>query len=769
MADSAPNEPTESTPTVPDTRLQEFLEIGTNCVNAGKHQEAILIFDRLHETHPSRVEPLLGRGSAFALTGKYEAAESDFKRATTCSPRCADAWIRLGQTQAAMGMPSLATLTLTTAIDLERTSYAHEQRGILYRRQGHEERACADFEACVECAPAYAPGWDNLAISYNALGYTQKSLAASRRALHLDPSSSAYLRHLGKCLQDSGDAAGAIATFEQALQIQPTSMDVYDQLANVRYFSGDARGALDDLRARRTRCARPELSTRHPLDSSALRLEGVASHSLGKFSHAAACYDQVLSADPNHNCWFLKRVLLVVHGQLDAPWSSFDLDGLLSPSFKDVYSKHGTPVEVQEGSEWVPGESGPQSYVLCTDVSSTVHTDKSRVGVGQHGVCPEDSQSTTRELVSTADPAPVARDDIERDAPVQAILSFARQYGPRMQYRSPGFVVNVRQQRMFSLAVLQVAQHCVRVWDCQHTTRETTTTSTSTDHAKHVSDGRVLPSWRRAVEIAVKWRQISEPNDAVFWIDRLDAAAFQSGFGLETPVVSRYLRVVRYYPYFEPCLALVKTHLLSQCEVASRRREIQRAKTAAELRDVVGRDFFVTTACLSSCEGEQMEGTRLTIRKMPLPGVQFSIRTPSTPTRFDAFSRELAHAWDEIRRLHTTSCENSSRVYQACLAFYFYWVQLGALSRGTSACGLVVLNALLLVFNLSMPTDHVARVQLDWEAILRTSPREFFEHVQTVYPVSSLETVELSRLPRLDNATIPDVRTAIHLCNLEHA
>jgi hypothetical protein len=64
--------------------------------------------------------------------------------------------------------------------------------------------------------------------------------------------------------------------------------------------------------------------------------------------------------------------------------------------------------------------------------------------------------------------------------------------------------------------------------------------------------------WRDFLDISIKWRQVSEPNDPVFWIDLLAPEAFAEGFGLQTPMVTGQMNVVRYYPYFSRALEVVK-------------------------------------------------------------------------------------------------------------------------------------------------------------------------------------------------------------------
>jgi hypothetical protein len=53
--------------------------------------------------------------------------------------------------------------------------------------------------------------------------------------------------------------------------------------------------------------------------------------------------------------------------------------------------------------------------------------------------------------------------------------------------------------------------------------------------------------WRDAYDIAVRWRQESEPFDPIFYIDGLSQEAFEEGFGLQTPMVAGQMRVARYY------------------------------------------------------------------------------------------------------------------------------------------------------------------------------------------------------------------------------
>merc|ERR1711871_159355 len=91
------------------------------------------------------------------------------------------------------------------------------------------------------------------------------------------------------------------------------------------------------------------------------------------------------------------------------------------------------------------------------------------------------------------------------------------------------------------------------------------TTSSSGSTASDISSpkGKSTHSfgWRDFFDIAVKWRQVSEPNDAVWWIDALTTQAFEDGFGLQTPIVNGQLKTIRYYSYFDKAFTLMKKRM----------------------------------------------------------------------------------------------------------------------------------------------------------------------------------------------------------------
>lgn len=150
-----------------------------------------------------------------------------------------------------------------------------------------------------------------------------------------------------------------------------------------------------------------------------------------------------------------------------------------------------------------------------------------------------------------------------RPAVADSVLRAASPVGPGIQLRCPGFLSNARQHRMFGLASLEVAQLVRSHWDSVKVggggamVRETGSSAWRPPQGGHEAPkgglGMRPIGYRDVFDVAVRWRQLSEPNDPVWWIDRLTPEAFREGFGLQTPMVNGQLKVTAwtdYSPFF---------------------------------------------------------------------------------------------------------------------------------------------------------------------------------------------------------------------------
>ena len=327
----------------------------------------------------------------------------------------------------------------------------------------------------------------------------------------------------------------------------------------------------------------------------------------------------------------------------------------------------------------------------------------------------------------------------------------ADSYGKFIQLKCVGFLENKRQHRQFGLGIIEASQLIMSRREGGQT-------------------------WRECFDVLVKWRQVSEPNDPVWWVDQLSRNAFEEGFGLQTPIVSGELKVFRYYPYFERAFALLKKLTCKQCELDKESRAVvEAAGSLDELWAIVKEDFWVVAPCKSHSTPRgvvEMEGTRLTLQKWDREnkaenfnarkrstGYNFTIRTPGTPKRFAQFSQQLDVLWDKLfvqlgheevggeskgkggdhkddddnddgggddDDVDGRGIEATKGLVEIALLVFYYWVCFAPLTRGSAAVGYGMMLAILRcggITLLSMPEG----VQLDWEAILAESSSSFVE------------------------------------------
>lgn len=131
--------------------------------------------------------------------------------------------------------------------------------------------------------------------------------------------------------------------------------------------------------------------------------------------------------------------------------------------------------------------------------------------------------------------------------------------------------------------------------------------------------------------------------------------------------------------------------------------------------------------------------TRLTVVASSPEGYEFTIRTPGTPARWKQYEDELSAVWG---KLTAAVCEDTASdspshggtrtqetkedtVCDLILTIFYYWVNFGPLSRGSAACGYIVLSGLMAAAGWRLTELLPPNVQMDWEAILRPSPEEF--------------------------------------------
>jgi len=717
----------------------EQIALGYLQVNTGNYREGTAIFNHLLEQHPKLIAAYLGRGTANALQGNLSAATKDFSAAIDIDPNVADAWKRRGQTRAALGFDSEAVKDLTKAAAISPDHECFHQRGIVFHKTHDYRKGLADFRKALDLQANNHITWNFVGLCENALGRTREAVIAYERATKIEPKFKEAWANLAQAYRDNGDRSNAEIYFQKALSVDASYVHGYHLRGLLYYGCGEIRLALADFKRG---C---EVD---PSDRNCQLMHCVCLHSLGQFSAAVAEYNALLKLDPGHQCYYQKELALYLHRRMEADMMVVNPDVELDPYFKEAYCKrHQT--------------NHPR---LCNYQPQRNLNHKIPDVVLQDG--------TTSEQM-------------------KILVEAARKYGKLIQLRTPGFLSNVRQHRMCGLAIIHMAQEA-RAWWRQAPRRELGGKGKKGGGGKDDGEKEMLYfdpkgsskenskphdyGWRDWIDICVKWRQISEPNDPVFWIDLLAPEAFAEGFGLQTPMVTGQMNVVRYFPYFRRALEVVKKLIADSgaCNVHDQRfmlprsklDSLQEATNCHDLWDVMQQGFYVETPCHSIARpGKIMAGTRITLLQKAPDGFDFTIRTPGTPPRWVEMDQEMGHVWRlltmEARRKPAPDLDKFTEL---ALSFYFYWVNFGPLSRGTAACGYIAFFALMLSIDYEVMTSPPEGTQVDWPAILTPRPSEFVEEVKPwIYP-HRVKTDLLDELPRVAG-NVASIRQMIEALN----
>lgn len=516
-----------------------LVAIGNVLVNANRFDEACAHFSELLQQRPALVGALLGRGTAHALRGRLGEAVADFTAALRADETCTDGWIRRGQALAA---------------------------------SGRTREALADFNRAVEIlggaddgkAPGIADALQQRGSAHIKLANFRAGVSDMRRVVALDASRAQAWNHLGFGFLACGEAREAIPAYARATQLDPSLREAWANLG----VAWKELGAVDRALAMFDRALEADPTFAHashlkavtlfgcgrhveaeaefgkaagmapPGEVDDLAMRGVARHGLGLFRLALSDYNLVVEKKPDHVAWYLKECALSLQRLLRRPLLSVCIDDELFPAFKEGWCKRNDP------STLVGYKPQPALDPSIPDLAPSL---------------PPPSEQAEK------------------------LLSAAVHVGALLSYNCPGFLTNRRQQRAAGYSAISVA----------HWLRKSLGWPLPTAGRPRAQP----PGWREVFEMATRWRQIAEPNDAVFWADKLSK---EPEYGSHTSMVVGASKVIRYSAMAPRAFSIMRALAPRQLGLgATAKRAVELAPDAEALWEIVGRDFFVTTPCRS--------------------------------------------------------------------------------------------------------------------------------------------------------------------------
>lgn len=191
----------------------------------------------------------LDHAAELARSGRFEEAELACRRLLHKKPKSFDVLQLLGLTQAQLGRPTEAVVTLNNAIDRDRRhAGVRTNLGNALMSLGQFEEARRCFERATCLSPTNADAYIGLGGALIRLGRLAEAESALEQALRCRPGAPEALDALGVCLMKQGRLRPAMQHQLSAVQACPQLASAYVNLFNTLMFmqvTDDARRVAD--------------------------------------------------------------------------------------------------------------------------------------------------------------------------------------------------------------------------------------------------------------------------------------------------------------------------------------------------------------------------------------------------------------------------------------------------------------------------------------------------------------------------------------------
>jgi serine/threonine-protein kinase len=140
---------------------------------------------------------------------------------------------------------ALSWFNKSLAMDVSGASWTHNQKGIVYRRQGDFERAEQEFQRAIDLDTLYADPyyqWGMMRMLQTRVG---DAIPLFERALEIDPSKARPRHAIGYCYQLLDRYDQAVVQYEAVLSQHPEVMQSYVNLGHMHYERGHFDKAAD--------------------------------------------------------------------------------------------------------------------------------------------------------------------------------------------------------------------------------------------------------------------------------------------------------------------------------------------------------------------------------------------------------------------------------------------------------------------------------------------------------------------------------------------
>jgi len=182
--------------------------------------------------------------------------------------------------------------------------------------------AIAASDRALALDPYQAEVHISLGIIYHGTGKIDRAIEEFKLAVELRPASDDAFRWLGRCYTRKGDPERAIGCFEKAIEIRPGYWDNYNKLGECHYTFGRYREAAEQYR---------RIIEIQPDNFQGYSNLGSMYYLLGLFEDAAAMYRRAIEINPNEDSHTNLGTTYFYLGRYDAAIESYTAAVGLNP------------------------------------------------------------------------------------------------------------------------------------------------------------------------------------------------------------------------------------------------------------------------------------------------------------------------------------------------------------------------------------------------------------------------------------------------------
>jgi len=281
-----------------DFPAQEAELAAKRLLSLGDYQDALDAYGRALDyfqgSGDEEARVLLGESEAFAGAGNLEKALDAAKKALKIDRRNAQAWLRMGSVEYAMGRPEKALSDMNKAVEMAPSDpQALLRRGELFFRMNDAAKALADFNSAVSLDSRTAQAYNDLgvleSVDFSDYGKAEANL---RTALSLDSKNPEFYFNLGLLGTRRNSFGPALDAFNSALSLGGPQDLILKNRAKTYARLGDRTEALADIQT---------VLSENPKDASAYTALGWIDYRAADYEDAQAAFEQALGIESQNS------------------------------------------------------------------------------------------------------------------------------------------------------------------------------------------------------------------------------------------------------------------------------------------------------------------------------------------------------------------------------------------------------------------------------------------------------------------------------------